>query len=162
VLIFLDGAADSFNVLIPHSDCSNNDLQAQYQTLRTDVALSKNSLLTITAPAEAGQPCDTFGINPALPLMQELYEDGDAAFIANVGVLVEPMTLDEWHAESKQRPPNLYESERSECRSASEASAGARAKRVQERERSERRGKKYLYSFVFSLAAVPSSLARGK
>ncbi|GMH88299.1 hypothetical protein TrST_g6936 [Triparma strigata] len=108
VTVFLNGACDSYNLLVPHSECNGgdgHDLQDQYQTVRTDVALTKAELLQIDV---TNQPCDKFGVNPAIPFLKELYDDGDANFFANIGALVEPMTLEEWKADSKRVPPNLF------------------------------------------------------
>merc|ERR1711988_1638365 len=40
--------------------------------------------------------------------LQSLYEDGDAAFIANMGALVEPVTKAEFEAKTKALPPSLF------------------------------------------------------
>lgn len=36
------------------------------------------------------------------------YDDGDALMVANVGPLVEPITVEEWDAGLKSRPQGLY------------------------------------------------------
>jgi len=71
------------------------------------VALGFGELLPINV-ADPTQPCSTFGVHPSLQVMQQLYQEGDAAFISNVGTLVEPMTKLEYNAKSKQRPPSLF------------------------------------------------------
>jgi cullin-associated NEDD8-dissociated protein 1 len=64
------------------------DLNAQYTEVRGElIALPKNELLPIDASG-SGQPCSTFGVHPSLPTVQQLYVDGDASFLANVGVMV--------------------------------------------------------------------------
>lgn len=50
------------------------------------------------------QPCRKFGINPNMPFLRELYNSGDVAFIANMGNLVEPLTLAEYNSGSKKLP----------------------------------------------------------
>ena len=40
--------------------------------------------------------------------MKELYDAGDLNFFANIGSLVEPVTLEEWKADAKKVPPNLF------------------------------------------------------
>jgi len=42
--------------------------------------------------ATDGQSCESFGIHGELSYVKELYDLGEAAFFANVGALVEPMT----------------------------------------------------------------------
>eukprot|EP00927_Polykrikos_kofoidii_P059399 TRINITY_DN54558_c0_g1_i1.p1 TRINITY_DN54558_c0_g1~~TRINITY_DN54558_c0_g1_i1.p1 ORF type:complete len:1948 (+),score=287.27 TRINITY_DN54558_c0_g1_i1:50-5845(+) len=85
VKLFLDGGADTFNLLVPH----NCGLYNEYVQVRSIVALQPYELLAITA---TGQPCSQFGIHMKLPYLKSLYDDGHAAFVANVGALVEPTT----------------------------------------------------------------------
>ena len=54
-----------------------------------------------------GQPCATFGLHPSLEKMQTLYQAGDAAFYANVGSLVEPLTVEDWKAGIKRVPRSV-------------------------------------------------------
>ena len=35
----------------------------------------------------SSQSCDTYGIHENLPILKELYDSGDASFIAGIGVL---------------------------------------------------------------------------
>lgn len=80
---------------------------AEYATVRTDAKLSQSSLLQINVPAGT-QPCTQFGIHPQLPLFKALYDAGDAAFFANIGTLIEPITKAEFIAKTKQVPPSLF------------------------------------------------------
>mmetsp|Transcript_87322 Transcript_87322/g.137858 ORF Transcript_87322/g.137858 Transcript_87322/m.137858 type:complete len:522 (+) Transcript_87322:2-1567(+) len=83
VLLWMGGGADTFNMLVPLG-C---DLHAQYVTARTNVALTPDQLIEI--PAQ-NQVCAKFGIHQRLPILQELYNLGQAAFVSNIGALVEP------------------------------------------------------------------------
>ena len=47
-------------------------------------------------------------MHPNLPFLQKLYNDGDATFIANMGALTEPMTVKEYRAKTKTKPPGLF------------------------------------------------------
>lgn len=83
VVIYLEGGADSFNMVVPHSGCTNHDLYAEYEATRgTDGddrrALWKSDLLPIDVSSSA-QPCTTFGLHPELGELRQLFEDGDAA-----------------------------------------------------------------------------------
>ena len=53
------------------------------------------------------QPCGTLGLHPNLQRIGELYDDGDAALFANIGPLVEPLTVEEWSAGAKATPPSV-------------------------------------------------------
>lgn len=85
------GGIDSFNVLTPYE----NSEYADYQQVRGNLALAKNILLPIT-DANSGRQ---FALHPGLTEMQYLYNNGVLAFQANVGSLVRPTTLAQYHAE---------------------------------------------------------------
>ena len=103
VYLSLDGGADSFNMLVPHSDCSTpTDLYEQYQQIRGTVAIEKRDLLHINSAA-GQQPCNKFGMHPNLKAMRRLYEDGHLIWISNVGTLVEPLTKQ--NLKRKRKPP---------------------------------------------------------
>ena len=81
---------DSWNLLVPHSGCRGPvDLYKEYADVRgADVAIPKKDLHEIKVPAGT-QPCDIMGIHPNLPFLKQLYDEGDALMVANMGALVE-------------------------------------------------------------------------
>jgi len=103
VYMFLAGAMDSYNALVPGSSCYLNQ---QYASVRGDVAIT-NGLLSIDATS-SGQPCDSFRLHPSFSNIRDLYNDGDASFIANIGPLIVPMDKYEFEAESKPQPQSLF------------------------------------------------------
>ena len=110
IVLYLNGGVDSFNVLVPHSGCGTSNIASEYQTARAHVALDGNSVLQITVPAGT-QPCATFGLHPSLGTVKSMYDAGDAAMIANVGTLVEPITRTDVKckvAPCKRVPPSLF------------------------------------------------------
>jgi len=100
VYLYLNGGVDSFNMLVPHSGCKNKDMFAEYSSVRGEIALPKEALLTIEVKDDS-QECNTFGIHPSLSVLQNLYTDGDAVFFANTGVLFEPVTKSDWEVKTK-------------------------------------------------------------
>ena len=98
VYLFLDGGMDSFNLIVPHSGCSR-DMYSEYAFERGVVALSQSSILQIDK-GRASQVCDRFGVHPQLPRLKTLYDDKDLLFFANVGVLFEPVTKDDWEVKT--------------------------------------------------------------
>ena len=60
-----------------------------------DMALPRHTLLPISVPAGT-QPCTTFALHSKLPGVQQMYSDGDVAFVANMGNLIEPMNAEEY------------------------------------------------------------------
>ena len=75
--------------------------------VRSDVALSHENMINISAQAGHSQPCDTFGVHSSLPLLAELFKEGQAAFVANIGNLVEPVTRSSYEDGSAQLPPQI-------------------------------------------------------
>jgi uncharacterized protein (DUF1501 family) len=67
----------------------------EYTNVRGNIALAKGSLRKIDA-SNSEQVCDTFGLHPDLPFIKSLYESNDLAFLANVGVLPQPTTKNNW------------------------------------------------------------------
>ena len=104
VYIFLNGGADTYNILVPHSNCGGNDLYAEYTAARGINAIPQASLLQIPA---ASQPCATFGVHYELTALKDAYDSGDAAFVANIGALVQPITRAGVRA-GEPKPPSLY------------------------------------------------------
>jgi len=100
VQIFLTGGLDSFQMLVPHSGCTAADMYDQYSSIRGSISIPKESLLQINA---AGQVCNKFGVHPNFPFMQQLYNNGDALFVANVGVMTKDVTVDNWNDETVTR-----------------------------------------------------------
>ena len=84
VCIFLAGGNDGHNTVVPLTTAQQN--YSLYQQGRQTLALPQSSLLTIMNGS------DSYGLHPALPEIQTLYNQGHAAVLANVGNLVQPLT----------------------------------------------------------------------
>jgi cullin-associated NEDD8-dissociated protein 1 len=111
IYMWLGGGMDSYNMLVPLDGCKDRDMYAQYKKVRTDMALEKEFLLPITASkktAKSGQVCDRFGLHPRFKNLQRLYNDGDALFFANAGMLTMPITKKEYLTKSKPVPKPLH------------------------------------------------------
>ncbi len=89
VYIMLNGGADSYNMLAPHTCTQGYDLYQDYVDVRQSVALSTDDLLPISAD---NQVCERFGIHPELMAARDLYNDKDLLFFANTGVMSRPVT----------------------------------------------------------------------
>jgi len=102
IYLGFNGGLDSFNMLVPHT-CSKGpayDLYQQYVDVRKTVALPRESLLPLDATA-SDQPCEVFGVHAKLTNLAQLYQEGDALFVANIGVLTKP--TDKVQYESDER-----------------------------------------------------------
>ena len=105
VVFFMRGGADTFNMLVPKGDCDERRLDRQYKDTRGAVALI--STLEISSP-NGTQPCGKFGVHESLPLLRRLYEHGDAAFVANAGSLIAPITKEQYLRRQGTPPPQLF------------------------------------------------------
>src|ERR1700733_12729764 len=84
VCVFLAGGNDGHNTVIPISTAQQN--YNLYSQNRGGLALPQSSLLPIANGS------DTYGLHPSLVEIQGLYNQGKAALLANVGMLVQPIT----------------------------------------------------------------------
>lgn len=113
VCIFLYGANDHYNTLIPYDAATH----AQYYGIRKGptvlgtsydgIALPR-SLLTDTAlstPLSGGRQ---MAVNPAMPEIKTLFEAGRAAWLLNVGPLVVPTTRTQYDNKTVPLPPKLF------------------------------------------------------
>ena len=85
VCIFLAGGNDGHNMVIPIATAQQN--YSLYAQGRQNLAQPLNSL---QGPIQNGG--DTYGLHPLMPEMMNLYNAGNAAILANVGMLVQPTT----------------------------------------------------------------------
>jgi uncharacterized protein (DUF1501 family) len=100
VCLFLSGGNDSFNMLVPREASA----YAQYQSTRSNLALAPGSLIDIHP---TGQP--TFAVHSGMPEVASLFEAGNAAFVANVGTLIEPVqNRTQVNTLAKQLPLGLF------------------------------------------------------
>jgi uncharacterized protein (DUF1501 family) len=102
VCIFLFGGNDSNNTLVPY-DTTNSDITgyANYQKIRGPLAIPKSVLLQLKQAPE-------FSLHPSLPEMQTLFNNGNAAIVANVGTLMQPLTPTQFQSGNYSTPSNLF------------------------------------------------------
>jgi uncharacterized protein (DUF1501 family) len=100
VYVHLFGGMDSFYMLAPHSSCGA--LYDEYQTARggATAGLPGSSMLPIDA-SSSNQPCNMFGLNDKLPILQEIYNAGHGSFLANTGHLSKPVTKYNYFTETR-------------------------------------------------------------
>ncbi len=89
VCLFLRGGNDSFNTLVPTTPSEYED----YLTARTNLAIGHgvDNGVSELLPLNGDVGGRTFGLHPSMPRLAALYNSGKAAFVANVGTLVEPI-----------------------------------------------------------------------
>jgi uncharacterized protein (DUF1501 family) len=100
VCIFLYGGNDANNTVIPYDTKG----YANYASLRTaggsSIAIPQAQLLGLT-------PLPNFALHPSLPDVQTLFNNGNAAIVANVGTLTQPTSRAQYLAGSSV-PSNLF------------------------------------------------------
>lgn len=102
VCLFFPGGIDSFNLLVPRGE----DEHAVYAAVRKDLALPRNGLLPLNPLSNPGLQ---LGLHPGVTGLQSLFEEGKAAFVANVGTLLEPVsTSTQVWEESVRLPLGLF------------------------------------------------------
>src|SRR5271156_4757474 len=84
VCIFLLGGNDGHNTVVPITTAQQN--YSLYAQGRGGLAIPQGSLLPIANGS------DTYGLHPSLVEIHGLYNQGKAAVLANVGMLVQPIT----------------------------------------------------------------------
>lgn len=101
VCVFLWGGNDSFNLVVPTSATEYD----AYLTSRPTLAVPQNMLLPITPATSTGV---TYGMHPAMPHLQSLFQSGKLAILGNVGCLIEPTTKATYLDHTAERPPQLF------------------------------------------------------
>ncbi|MEL6186572.1 MAG: twin-arginine translocation signal domain-containing protein, partial [Myxococcota bacterium] len=109
VCVFLQGGLDNHDTLLPYDAPSyaefsriRRDLLRTYETPR-----SQDALLPLTT--EAGQfGGRQFGLPPEMTGLKSLYDGGQAAIIANVGPLIEPVTRRSYEDRTARLPSRLF------------------------------------------------------
>lgn len=104
VCLFFHGGNDSFNMLIP----STPGEYSIYQATRSNLALSLSGPGAALPIAPLNTGGRTFALHPSMPNLRSLFNSENAAFVANVGTLVQPTTKAQYVGGSARLPKNLY------------------------------------------------------
>ena len=96
VCVFLYGGNDANNTFVPFDTVGYNN----YSAIRGPLAIAQNQLLQLG-------PLPNFALNPNLPDIATLFNNKNAAIVANVGTLIEPTTRAKFIA-NQSLPSNLF------------------------------------------------------
>jgi len=105
VCIFLQGGNDGHGTVIA-TDSSSFNAFTQARSGAPGLAYPLSSLLPITL--KTPQSGRTFALNPALTGVQNLFNAGRAAIVANTGTLIAPATKAQVNANSVPLPASLF------------------------------------------------------
>jgi uncharacterized protein (DUF1501 family) len=101
VCIFLSGGNDGHNTVVPITTAKQN--YSLYAQGRQGLALPQSGLQVIANGS------DTYGLHPLMSEIAALYNAGNAAVVANVGMLVQPTTRAIFAAQNLSKlPPQLF------------------------------------------------------
>ena len=100
VCLLMGGGNDSYNMLIPRGNAE----YAEYAAVRSGLAIPQEDILPINPEVTDGRE---FGLHPSLTGLKDIFEQGNAAFISNVGTLVEPTTKPGVQSGTTQLPLGL-------------------------------------------------------
>lgn len=98
VCFFLHGGNDSFNMLMPRTSTEYN----HYAATRSNLAIGQSTMLPLAANGT------NFGVHPSLAGVQQLFNNNDLSFIANVGTMIEPTTKTQYENRSVPLPLGLF------------------------------------------------------
>lgn len=97
VCVFMYGGNDANNMLIPYDSAGYQN----YAKVRGPLALAQSTLLQL-------EPQPHFALHPSIPEVQALFNSGNAAFLANVGTLLQPTTRAQYLSNAVSTPGNLF------------------------------------------------------
>jgi uncharacterized protein (DUF1501 family) len=101
VCIFLSGGHDGHNLIVPQSQVAFE----AYRRARGGLALPDNNTRLHQVVTKAGTP---YGFNDGLAALGPLWTQEKLAVVANVGMLVQPTTREQFLARSVPLPSNLF------------------------------------------------------
>lgn len=105
VCVFLFGGNDYANTVVPFDAARH----ASYAGIRQNIALPREPLqATRLLPAQALAGGLEYALHPAMGGLANLFNDGQAAVLLNVGPLVVPTTRKQFNNRSVPLPPKLF------------------------------------------------------
>ncbi|MGH8122069.1 MAG: DUF1501 domain-containing protein, partial [Rudaea sp.] len=107
ICIFLLGGNDSWNMLIP-TDAAR---YATYSASRSGgapqgMAIAQNTLVPVNVLGAAGG--ETYGLHPDLTELANIFNNGNGAFVVNVGTALQPTTKTQYLNPAYPLPPQLF------------------------------------------------------
>ncbi|MES2735243.1 MAG: DUF1501 domain-containing protein [Verrucomicrobiota bacterium] len=101
VCVFLYGGNDSNNLLMPRESSAH----AKYAASRTVLTIPQANILALNTLNDNGL---NLGLHPSMTGCRDLYNQGKLALMSNVGTLIAPATLQDYHNRTAAIPENLF------------------------------------------------------
>lgn len=101
VCVYLEGGIDGFSLLVPTGSAE----YSEYANSRQDLTIDRTSLHDLQNSNSAIGSC---GLNPHAGAIKPLYDNGQLAFVSNVGTLIEPTTKEQYENQAVRLPTQLF------------------------------------------------------
>ena len=110
VCIFLGGGSDGHDLMIPYDLASNNSFRDIRGALFQNPRHRRDALTPLQSATSNGSVSDgrEFALSPQMRDIAELYHNGNAAIIGNVGPLIEPTNSTTFRNGRVALPPRLF------------------------------------------------------
>lgn len=110
VCVFLFGGLDTHDLLLPYDQASYDSFSSVRQTLinAQGAARAREMLLPLTLDNQSAFGSRAFALPPEMPQLHTLFDQGQAALVANVGPLIEPVTAQGVIDRVARVPPRLF------------------------------------------------------
>ena len=99
VCLYFDGGNDSFNMLMPRGSAYND-----YADIRSNLAIRQSDM----QPINPSNSVPSLGLHPRMGDIAQLFDDGKLSFLSNIGMLIEPVTKENYYSESTRLPLGLF------------------------------------------------------
>ena len=100
VVLMLAGGCDTYNLVVPHSCIGTNDdgvtVLDQYIAERAANALDQGERKLGIDVHGQDQACESFAVHYKLPVLQNLYKQGDLSFFLNAGMINKLADRETW------------------------------------------------------------------
>lgn len=115
VCVFLLGGMDGYDTLLPLDNENYDSLASirealfnQYAALPGGSSREQNRILELAPDNAASFGSRRFGLPEQMPGLKNLFDSGDAAIVANVGPLIEPVDRDGFNQQTATLPQRLF------------------------------------------------------
>lgn len=110
VCVFFLGGLDNHDVLLPYDQSSYDAFQSIRQTLMTQQGAQRqrSALLPIVPDDPSLLGGRQVALPPEMLQLKSLFDQGEAAIVANLGPLIEPVTRTSFESGAARVPPRLF------------------------------------------------------
>lgn len=115
VCLFLLGGMDGHDTVLPYDQASYNryaeirsSLMGLYENIQGGSTRARNRLLALNPSNAADFGSRQFALPEELTGIKGLFDSGDAAIVGNVGPLIQPLTRQQFEAETAPQPKRLF------------------------------------------------------